>query len=607
MTLLRTESPLEDESGLGYYRRLAGSNALLGWPEVAALAGVDRTRQALLGSPEHVASQLGLELEWSRSALRQEQVSRDWRGLRRSQTDAVCPDCLVESAHLRISWEHAFVVACPCHKVLLLDRCEGCGEPLSNRREHIQQCSCGQDLRRMSTVRCTPSQQWLSALISSNGHSTSGVSPKVVVGDLGVLGDLVRTLCLLVNPSVQPPRRNSFSPKSVSEAIELLAPLDGLLSDWPQGFEQHIRERMAVGPKDARTLNSLLGQWYQHLKRAGQSPGLQPFLETVIKVADRDFDGALGLDMAGRAVAKVTGYVRVATAATMAGVGRDQLLSAAKDGLIQYRTARFGTRGLVYEIPQTEVDRVRNSRAEWLNAADAAGAAGVPLSVLERMMSAGVVVFDRYWRRDVFKGGIVRRSSIEDLLTRLNGSVVSRSRAGQDVIAWAELTSRRLGDKGAIEAVMRAASEGALLPTRRGQDLGKVQFLRDEVMRYFGTPKLEAGLSVQQLALATGWKWESIAHWIDEGLLKSTSIMLRGQPCRVVSPQQLLEFRREFLPLADLARAMGTTSVALVDQLPGLSVIGAKPLPGGVRRGGLLRIAELGRLALEASAKSVAL
>ena len=37
---------------------------------------------------------------------------------------------------------------------------------------------------------------------------------------------------------------------------------------------------------------------------------------------------------------------------------------------------------------------------------------------------------------------------------------------------------------------------------------------------------------------------ESIAHWIDEGLLESHEIVLRGQPCRVVMPEQLLAFSR---------------------------------------------------------------
>lgn len=74
--------------------------------------------------------------------------------------------------------------------------------------------------------------------------------------------------------------------------------------------------------------------------------------------------------------------------------------------------------------------------------------------------------------------------------------------------------------------------------------------------------------------------------------------MLRGQACRVVLPHQLLAFRQAYMPLADLARGIGTKSSALSKLLSGIELVGALQLPGGVNRGGLIRVAELGRLAV---------
>ena len=171
-------------------------------------------------------------------------------------------------------------------------------------------------------------------------------------------------------------------------------------------------------------------------------------------------------------------------------------------------------------------------------------------------------------------------------------------------MSWAELTSRRLGDQRAIQSAMAAASAGELAAVRRGTRIGSVQFRRADVQGYFGTPVLEAGMSVQHLAKATGWKWESISHWMELGLLDSNSIQLRGQSCRVVAPEHLLRFRQMYIPLADLARSLGTTSTALVTQLPGVQVIGAKPLPNGVTRGGLVRLEDLARLAVVGAAQA---
>jgi hypothetical protein len=85
---------------------------------------------------------------------------------------------------------------------------------------------------------------------------------------------------------------------------------------------------------------------------------------------------------------------------------------------------------------------------------------------------------------------------------------------------------------------------------------------------------------------------------VDEGLLESELIHRRGQPCRVVLPHQLPALRCTYVPLADLAREMGTKPVALLRQLSVVALVGAKQLSGCAMRGGLIRITDLGRLAV---------
>jgi hypothetical protein len=96
----------------------------------------------------------------------------------------------------------------------------------------------------------------------------------------------------------------------------------------------------------------------------------------------------------------------------------------------------------------------------------------------------------------------------------------------------------------------------------------------------------------------TGWKYESVKHWIDEGLLKSNLINLRGQDCKVVLPEHVVEFSRQYMPLTDLAKLLDTTASAVARRFKALPVIGAKPLPDGQRRGGLVRLKDLLHLAL---------
>jgi hypothetical protein len=583
---------------MGYYRRLSGDNALFSWRDLTDTAGVERSRRALLMRTDEVARNLGLEPAWTESARQKEDLCRDWGRLHRAQSDAVCPACLAESAYLRHPWEHAYVTACPQHRLRLVDQCNACGKHLSPERLYIGLCACGHDLGSLPRVPATQAQQWLSTLMASHGRQSGSTKPVLHDVDTNVLVKVIRTLCLHAGPKPPGLSRGAAVPKSVAEAVEFLAPLEALLTDWPMGFRAHVAQRIAAGRKDARTLNTLLGDWYISLRKLCQGTTLEPLLHIILDVAAEKTDCVLGLDSAKAMAEEATGYLRAPDAAKAIGVSVSRLHDAIQAGECAHRTRRTGTRGQVYEIPCAEVERIQQQRAGWISDSTACELASVPPVVLERMKAAGVIRSDIRWREDLLKGGPVERPSLLDLYARVDRWAAPTAVADDATLTWAELTSRRMGEKQAIESLMQAVANGDVKAVAHARTLGELSFLRADVSRYFGTPLLEAGMSIQQLAKATGWKWESIAHWVDEGLLASESIQRRGQHCRVVLPHQLLAFRQTYVPLADLARGMGTKSSALSKLLSGIELVGARHLRDGAIRGGLIRMAELGRLAV---------
>ena len=598
MSLIVTYAPQPDESGLGYYRRLAADNLLSGWPELTGSIGLQRSRHALFGHPDLVASQLGLESSWTRRASLQEEASRGWRRLYRAHADAVCPVCLEEQNYLRQSWEHGYVTACPKHRIKLVDFCNDCGESLSQHRDHIDRCQCGHDLRQLPRENATPVQLWLSTLVATQGKNAGDIAPSVKQVELNALGQAVATLCLSADPAKPLMHRSLAYPRSVADAAAFLAPLEELLTNWPAGFKAHVVRRIEAGKPEARTLNSLLGSWYINLRKACIDTALEPFLQVIMKVAAEKFDGSLGLDSAKSIAEDVTDHMRSSEAAKVIGVSTSRMHKAIQDGECVFRSKRIGTRGVVYELPRAEVERIQHRRGEWISSDTACEVAGVTHAVLEQMMAAGVVTSDVNWRTDLLKAGLVKADTITLLLNRIQDAAEATDNLDGETLTWAELSSRRMGDKRAIQSAMQAVADGRVKAVRLGKKLGDCVFRRDDVTPFFGTPLLEAGMSIQQLAKLTGWKWESISYWIEEGLLESESIQLRGRPCRVVLPHQLLAFRQAYVPLADLARGMGTKSSALTKLLPGIELIGARPLPDGAARGGLIKMAELGRLAV---------
>ena len=137
MPLTRVFKDLPGEPPLGYYRRLAEENRFSDWTELARAAEISVSPSGLIGNPVHIARALGLDAEWTTRVSERDKAMRQYGRYLRTEHDAVCTLCLRESAHIRISWEHVYVVACHHHKVLLIDRCPHCRAALSKRRSRL--------------------------------------------------------------------------------------------------------------------------------------------------------------------------------------------------------------------------------------------------------------------------------------------------------------------------------------------------------------------------------------------------------------------------------------------------------------------------------------
>ena len=594
MPLLQTFPPHDDESGLGYYRRLSAANALWKWRELASMAEVSRYKTGLFANPEFVASQLDLQPEWTRKASRQDEKSRALHRMHRQKYDAVCPSCLDEAPYLRQQWEHAFITACAKHGCTLMERCTACSGWLSTEREHIEQCPCGHDLRTSATEKAKPAHIWLSGLLL--GEPPAALRPTIAHAEQSAVAGLVKLLCQYADPTAPSIHRNTSLPSSVQAAQEFLAPLDSLLAHWPQGFEDHVKARIDAGRASARTVSSLLGHWLRELRKCAEHPPLKPFLDVTLDACQKHFNGRLGAQDQTSAPAEQN-FKQLAAAAKQIGVSRDLLVKAIFQGECAHRTMRYGTKGETCEVSLAEIALIQDKRNEWVGEVAACQWLGVTPGVLQAMAAAEVIEIDPHWRGNIFKAGAFYHPSLVRLQEALKG-FSNPLKTDEETVAWSALTSRRMGDKAAIAAAMKAASLGEIQAVNVGKKLGDYAFLLSDVRRYFGTPLLESGMSIAQLSKATGWKDESISHWINQQLLEAEQIQLRGQPCRVITHEQLLRFRRTYMPLADLAKAMGTRSSSLIDKLADVDVLGAKKLPNGTQRGALLRMADLGKWAM---------
>lgn len=596
--LLKTFAPLNDESGLGFYRRLSAANGLNGWKELAKLSEVSGARSGLFNRPEHVARMLGVDSAACQMASAREELALGWRGLRRAGFDAFCPHCLKESLHIRLGWDHAYMVACPTHKTLLVDRCGDCGQRLSDQRELIDTCDCGNNLMTCETTPATAPQLWVATVIASRGAESGGWLPALAHVHLDLFSLLVRNLCQLFDPALTVTRQNAAAPKTITEAVEFLRPLENLLHDWPRGFEAHVRDRIAFGAPNCRTLNTRLGKWYLKLKEVGLEGALNPFLEVVHQIAANEYAGVLALDHVVGYEGRTASHFMLPEAAAHIGVHRATLVKAVAAGEVKSITRPYANQGVAREIPIAEVQAIARARTGWISEGAARELLNVPESVFKNILQAGLVVPDHAARQDIRKGAPFERAALERLQSRLMEGDLRAGRSDGVRLQLRELHARKLGDKQGIVRLLRAIAKGDIRPVGRAKSLGDLEFIQTDMATFFDSKTVEAGLSVQELSKATGWKWESISHWIDQGLLESVPAVLRGQPCRVVLPAHLIKFSSTYVPLTALAHSLNARSSELLERLGNIETLGGKPLPNGAVRGALVRLSDLAQAAL---------
>ncbi|MDL5034579.1 TniQ family protein [Pelomonas sp. APW6] len=85
----------------------------------------------------------------------------------------VCPECLADKHFARLEWDLMAFVACPVHRLLLVDRCAECGRSLMPHRPAIEVCRCGafisrpQDNLQVADPLILAWCSWLSATVQA--------------------------------------------------------------------------------------------------------------------------------------------------------------------------------------------------------------------------------------------------------------------------------------------------------------------------------------------------------------------------------------------------------------------------------------------------------
>ncbi len=601
--LIDTFPPEGNEGPVDYFRRLALRNGYSSWHALVRAAGVNPTANALWKCRDNLARTLGLAPEWIASALPDGQAGTGLYDsfFERPTTDPICPSCLVESEYMRHAWSHYFVTACPEHQCQLVDRCPSCLTALENGRHGIAVCDCGFDLRYAEASPASSIHRWVSARIGEDMRPIDGIEEIGKPDDYRLLAKLLFQLTVRYDAAVTARPAKVSRPKTIAESNAFLEPVFHMLEDFRPRFSAHVAHRFSTGSMTAFGLSGRLGAWYTNLHKLCTNPAAFSLVWEVFSDAVlENFDGVLrGQKVLTPTMGKERTYLALAEAARYIGISRSAMQVAIEREQVSSRVSRQGVNYCISMILREDCERVRAVRAEWVPEFVAAERLGVAESILQNIVCSGVLNFDPDWRDSVFKSGPCPINELAALVERLSGFLQIRNM--EETLKFNQLTARRTVDIKALTALYQAIFRGEVRPIGRDAQpgLGGFIFSSLDVKRYLGSAALPDALTLTQLEKATGWKYECLSRWTELKLLESEMVVLQGRMARVVTVRALSRFRKEWLPVSDIASSVGSKGSAITRRLEnlGITIFGQTNPQNGPRRGGLIRLGDLSFLA----------
>ena len=195
-----------------------------------------------------------------------------------------CPCCMNEEPYWRGQWDLTFYLACPRHRIKLVNRCRQCNRPAHWSRARLLQCRCGAGFGDQRAQADTPGIHFISSLIESkvSGTFVDGSSiklPASVAYQLAnsSLDSLFKVLWLFGRtlPAMVDAQRRAAEPKIISSDPEVIVnQAMEFLSAWPESFATAIQAcfRMDLSNSSASRLEKLFGplQRYLYKEMGGQ-------------------------------------------------------------------------------------------------------------------------------------------------------------------------------------------------------------------------------------------------------------------------------------------------------------------------------------------------
>jgi len=160
----------------------------------------------------------------------------------------ICPKCLAENGNCEAFWDLTQAVACPLHRIMLIDRCSECLLPLKWHRSKVVQCKCGADLRNQPISPASPPLCKIMEVMRHLVYRDALLSPfPETMRHLAHLD--IRRLCKLLwvmSGALHQRQGGESLPKSRRRYLAELERIARAFEHWPSGFQVFLEEMYAA-------------------------------------------------------------------------------------------------------------------------------------------------------------------------------------------------------------------------------------------------------------------------------------------------------------------------------------------------------------------------
>ncbi len=531
----------------------------------------------------------------------------------------VCPKCLNQSQYYRKQWDFYAITSCPIHQIMLLEKCPGCGKPITWFRKSVSHCPCGTDWRQTHTASLSEAESVVSRLIYKEFRLSCPQIQKPPDNNPLYNLDLPSLLSALFLITSQQDclhadtvGKHVFPGTTSAEIHRRLLTAFSVFNHWPINFHGFLDQLTTARrpEKGATSVRKIFGPLYQRLYN-------QKYLPSPIGIIlRREFENYVlqrwdhGYVCSHKwFIARVDGkYIsRVAACAILkldAPVLENLITNGKLRGLI-----RSSGRRRVFLVEAASVETFKAERERYLSLKKVSKLLGIRQLDILRLVDHSLLNAARGPSVDNHDTWQFEKTTIDGFLSTIFIRIVKSKprtrkdlRGLNDVLVSLTITLSSMG--WGVQHLVGDIIEGAIIPRAEApgkSGLARLLFSKQEIKQYLKT-KL-SGKPNETFQLATEgtrlpFKPRTLHFLARKNLLQTKVGTHKGLLCRIISSEAVLIFTSKYVAAGCVAREVGTRTEHLIQALKARKIY---PISGPSIDGGpqyFLRRKDLAALSL---------